>query len=79
MDYLIHWGHLYVVHFGVWMTFMFAAAIYLNGIPNLQKLPAMLKSAVIIAAIMSIFSSHSHHYMTNIIPDTKILHEDKGK
>ena len=61
------------------MTFAFAATIYKNGIPDFKKLPALLKSAVVIAAIMSIFSSHSHHYLTNVIPDTKILNKSTEK
>jgi hypothetical protein len=79
MEYLIHWGHLYIVHFGFWMTFAFGATIYNDGIPDFKKLPALLKSAVVIAALLSLFSSHSHHYLTSIVPDTKILHEDKDK
>jgi cell division protein FtsL len=79
IGYLISWGHLYVVHFGVWMTFTFAATIYKKGLPDLKNLPALLKTAVVISAILSIFSSHSHHYMTNVIPDTKISHENKDK
>jgi hypothetical protein len=79
MNYLISWAHLYVVHFGVWMTFALAATVYKKGIPDFEKLPSLLKSAVVIAAIISVFSSHSHHYLTNVIPDTKILHEDKNK
>ena len=72
LAYLISWGHLYVVHFGAWVTFAFGATIYKNGLPELKNLPSMFKTTVIIAAILSVFSSHSHHYLTNIIPETKM-------
>lgn len=65
---------MYVVHFGGWMTFMFGAQIHKDGIPTLKKLPNMLKVAVITASILAIFSSHSHHYLKNMVPDSKILH-----
>lgn len=57
-----------MIHFGVWVTFAFGTNIYKNGIPPLKELPSMIKTAVILAAILSIFSSHSHHYLTNIMP-----------
>jgi hypothetical protein len=50
------------------MTFCFAMTIYKNGMPELKDVPSMIKTAIIIAAVLSIFSSHSQHYLTNIIP-----------
>jgi hypothetical protein len=79
LDYLISWGHLYIIHFGAWVTFAFAMTFYKHGIPELKKLPSMLKAIVIIAAILSVFSSHSHHYFTNINPETKVTHAIQDK
>jgi hypothetical protein len=79
LHYLAQWLHLYVIHFGAWMTFAFGVTLYKRGLPSLKELPDMLKTALVISVILSVFSSHSHHYMKNMIPDTKILHEDKGK
>jgi len=62
------WAHLYVIHFGAWVTFCFGATIYKNGMPKLKDVPQMLLTAMVIAAMLSAFSSHSHHYLTNILP-----------
>ncbi len=74
IPYLVQWAHMYVVHFGAWMTFAFGMTLYKNGLPNLKDLFTQLKTALILSAILSIFSSHSHHYINNIIPDAKIFH-----
>ena len=68
LDYLVQWGHMYVVHIGAWVTFGFGATIYKNGMPPLSEVPSMLKTAIILALILAIFSSHSHHYLANILP-----------
>jgi len=78
MEYLVHWGHLYIVHFGAWISFMIAATVYKKGVPE-DSVGSLLLRSIALSAFLAIFSSHSHHYMTSIIPDTKILHEDKGK
>jgi hypothetical protein len=65
MNYFIEWGHHYVVHFGVWVTLGMAATVYKDGLPKAKNIPGLLKSAVIVSLIMSIFSSHSHiHYLS---------------
>lgn len=68
LHYFIQWGHVYVIHFGAWMTFCFAATIYKNGMPKLKDVPSMIKTAVILSLVLSIFSSHSQHYLQNILP-----------
>ena len=68
LHYLVQWGHMYVIHFGVWMTFLFAADVYKNGMPTLDKLPTMFKTALILSATLSLFSSHSQHYIAHILP-----------
>jgi hypothetical protein len=68
LHYLIQWGHIYVIHFGVWVSFCCGASIYKNGMPELKDVPTMLKTALILAAVLSIFSSHSNHYLMNSLP-----------
>lgn len=66
-EYLIQWAHMYIVHFGIWVTFMFGITMHSNGIPHLKELPDMFKTSMILSAILSIFSSHSHHhFMTHL-------------
>jgi hypothetical protein len=63
MSYLINWFHAYVIHFGVWASFVIASSVHTKGIPSFDRLPGLLKSSMVIAAILSVFSSHSHvHY-----------------
>lgn len=65
MSYFINWAHAYSVHFGVWVTFVVGCTIYRDGAPSPKKLPGLLESALAIAAILSVFSSHSHvHYIS---------------
>ena len=71
LNYLMQWGHMYVMHFGMWMTFAFGATIYRDGLPELEKLPKLIKTAIVVSLALSLFSSHSHHYMSNIIPMLK--------
>jgi hypothetical protein len=66
--YFIQWGHLYVIHFGVWVTLLCGMDVHENGLPKLKDLLSKLKTALIMACVLSIFSSHSHHYLTNILP-----------
>ena len=75
-NYLTLWLQLYIVHFGAWMTFTVGVDLYKNGLPELKNLKSMLKTAFIIAAILSVFSSHSHHYLANVISETKTLHAE---
>ncbi len=63
MNYYVHWAHAYSVHFGLWVTYSIAMTIYRDGLPNVKDLPGLLKTALVIASVLSIFSSHSHvHY-----------------
>jgi hypothetical protein len=57
---------MYVIHFGAWITFLFAADVYKNGMPELKDVSSKLKTALILAAVLSIFSSHSQHYLKYI-------------
>lgn len=63
---MIQWANMWVVHLGAWMTFLFAADVYKNGMPELKSVPSKLKTAIVLAALLSIFSSHSHHYLQYI-------------
>lgn len=68
MSYFTDWGHAYVVHFGAWISFMFAATVYKNGLPEkTDAVIPLLKTAIVLALILSIFSSHSHtHYLSHL-------------
>ena len=66
-DYFAHWAQIYLTHFGAWVSFMFAASIYKSGLPELKDLANMFKVVVILALVLSVFSSHSHnHYLQHI-------------
>jgi hypothetical protein len=68
MGYFEHWGHMYLIHFGVWLTFMFGTTVYKSGIPSTKDLPILFKSAIILSLVLSAFSSHSHtHYLMGLI------------
>ena len=63
-SYLLQWTHLYLIHVGAWVSFAFGAQVTKNGLPDPRKVPSMLLSAVILAAVVAIFSSHSHtHFL----------------
>ena len=66
--YLAQWGHWYIIHFGVWVTLLCGMDVHENGLPELKDLPSKLKTILILSAVVSIFSSHSHHYLSNILP-----------
>lgn len=73
-NYFIQWGHTYIIHFGAWVSFMLGTQVYKNGIPELMGLSNMFKSALILAAILSAFSSHSHnHYLNHLAIRTSVL------
>lgn len=70
MSYLITWGHAYVIHFGFWMSILFAMTFYKEGLKDIEvtDLPKMFRLAFILAAGLSIFSSHSHmHYLMGFL------------
>ena len=65
MAYLILWSHIYLIHFGAWVTFCLATTVMKNGVPHIREIPKILLAAVIMAAVMSVFSSHSHTHFIN--------------
>jgi hypothetical protein len=68
LSYLVQWGHTYLIHFGAWVSFMFGASIYKEGLPELKSVPNMFKTAIILSAFLSAFSSHSHtHYIAHFV------------
>lgn len=68
LHYLAMWAHMYVVHFGVWVTLLCFLDVHENGLPKPKDMLTKLKTALLLAAVLSIFSSHSHHYLANILP-----------
>ena len=66
ISYFSEWGHIYVVHFGAWVTFLLAATAHRKGTPKPEKIPRMLLATIVLASIAAIFSSHSHaHYLSH--------------
>jgi hypothetical protein len=65
MSYLISWSHIYLVHFGFWMSLLFGMTFYKEGLKDIDMsdFPRMFRTGFVLSAIMSIFSSHSHHLM----------------
>ena len=67
-EYLIEWGHTYLMHFGAWVSFAIGANVVKNGLPTIKEIPKIMASCIILAAIVGIFSSHSHnHYVSHAI------------
>lgn len=72
MNYLMRWAHEYIVHFGCWMAYAVAIDMYKNGAPKIKNVKKLLKSAAIVAAILSIFTSHSVvHYLSSVASAVK--------
>lgn len=63
IEYLLHWMHAYIVHFGIWMAMLVGFEIYKNGLPETKKMPGIFKSAFILAIIISVFSSHAQTHI----------------
>lgn len=64
LEYFVQWGHHYVMHFGAIVSVGLMASLYKDGLPEPKKLPKLLLSAVCLAAVVALFSSHSHtHYI----------------
>lgn len=61
MQYIYEWGHLYLMHFGAWISFAIGASVIKDGIPKLEDIPMMLLSSAVLGSIVAIFSSHAHH------------------
>lgn len=66
MNYFTDWAHIYMVHFGMWISFMIAASVHKNGV---QEMPdKLIYRAMILSAFVAIFSSHAHnHYMQHFV------------
>jgi hypothetical protein len=68
LNYLVQWFHAYVTHFGAWFCFVFSMTLHKKGAPDLKALPSLFKVALIVALVLSIFSSHSQtHYLSTLI------------
>ena len=68
MTYLLEFLHAYSMHFGFWMTFIFAMSFYKNGMPSRHEIGDKLITAAILSSILSIFSGHSQaHYIAHFI------------
>ena len=65
VEYFSQWFHMYLMHFGAWVSFMFGASIYKNGLPELKSLPNMFKVVILLALFLSVFSSHSQNHWTS--------------
>jgi hypothetical protein len=60
MNYFVEWARHFVVHFGVWVSMGVLMTLHKDGLPNPKLIPRLMKSAIGLAFILSIFSSHSH-------------------
>ena len=70
--YLIEWLHLYSIHFGIVTAILLLLDIYINGLPDSKLIASKLKSAVILAAALALFSSHAHnHALFHLIKEIK--------
>lgn len=68
-DYFVQWGHTYVMHFGAWVSLMFTVQIHKVGILPASSIRTYLGRALVLAAVLSVFSSHSHnHYLQHMSP-----------
>jgi hypothetical protein len=68
LTYFSEWGHVYLIHFGAWVAFAFGATVHKNGLPQPKQIPKLLLSAVILASVVAVFSSHSHaHYISHFV------------
>lgn len=57
-----------MVHFGAWVSLIIAATVHKEGAPEPAKLKGIFVSAVALAAVVALFSSHSHsHYVSHFI------------
>lgn len=62
LTYISIWLNLYIVHFGALLAGMFVLTIHSRGLPHMKELPDLFKTATILSAALSIFTSHSHHH-----------------
>jgi hypothetical protein len=68
IEYLLHWMHAYVSHLGMWISILIMFEIYKDGLPSYKKIPGLFLSAIIFAAIISLFSSQAQtHFIENFM------------
>lgn len=70
-EYFVQWGHAYLMHFGAWVSFMIGAQVYKTGLPQLKDLSGMFKVSLILATVLSAFSSHSQNHYLNHFSSAK--------
>lgn len=66
LDYIITSINLYVMHVCALIPLIFGISIYNDGLPKYKKMAEMFKTVIVLAAILGIFSSHSHHYYQSL-------------
>jgi glucose uptake protein GlcU len=76
--YFIEWGHTYLVHLGAWVGFAIGVHTTKFGLPHPKQIPTITLSALILAAIVAIFSSHAHnhylaHFGTKTVDNVKMI------
>jgi hypothetical protein len=65
-DYIVQWGHTYLVHFGAWIGFAIGVHTTKFGLPHPKQIPMIVLSSVILASLVAIFSSSAHnHYLSH--------------
>jgi hypothetical protein len=62
VNYFISWAHVYIIHFGAWISFMIAASVHKNGVEAMPD--KLIYRVMILSAFVSIFSSHAHNHYT---------------
>jgi hypothetical protein len=68
VEYFTEWGHTYLMHLGAWVSFGIGATVMKNGLPMSKEIPKIMLSCIILAAVVSVFSSHSHnHYLSHVV------------
>lgn len=66
MEYVYGYGHLFIVHASVWISFAVANEVRLKGLPETWgQLRGWLSMAGLLGILMGILTSHAHgHYMS---------------
>jgi hypothetical protein len=68
IDYLIIWGHMYLIHVSAWTSLIMLNEIYQNGVPKPIKALKLLARSAFVAAVLGLFSSHAHsHYLSHFV------------
>lgn len=64
IKYLVEWLHLYSIHFGAIVAILMLFELYKNGLPDdFRNFKGKLISAVVLAGVLAIFSSHCNTHM----------------